>query len=80
MRLSKAIRARIEFALRNAERAHAYIMRADHAVCIRRDLATTTLDYTRPDGSVLYEVTREYGSDLTGLKSSIAELRSLLSA
>jgi hypothetical protein len=76
--MTKKLSSRIEFALRHAVRAHEYIMRPDHAVCVRRTAATTTLDYTRPDGSVLYEVAREYGSDLTGLESCIAELRSIL--
>lgn len=77
MNLTKKQRAAIECALRNAERAHAYIHDPRIAVCRRDSQATTTLHYSRPDGA-LYEVERAYGSDLTGLDNAIAELRSLL--
>ena len=70
--------SRIGYALRNAERAHAYIMRADRAVAIKGGIATTTLHYTRADGAVLYEVDKQIGSDLCGLESCIAELKSFL--
>ena len=78
MKLTRKLQKRIEYALRNAERAEAYIMGKGVAVCRRDAYASTTLHYTRPDGGILYEVERTYGSDLTGLHSAIAELRSIL--
>jgi hypothetical protein len=68
----------VEYALRNAERALAYIMAPDVAIARKGGQATTTLHYTRADGSTLYEVTKECGSDLTGLQNCIQELRLFL--
>ena len=76
-KLTKVLRLRIEYALRNAERAHRYIHDPKRALCIHLDMATTTLDYTRPDGAVLTEVAK-HSSDIVGLESAIAELRAIL--
>jgi len=80
VKLTRKLQKRIEYALRNAERAEAYIMAKDVAVCRRETFASTTLHYTCPDGGILYEVERAYGSDLTGLHNAIAELRSILAS
>jgi len=80
VKLTRKLQKRIEYALRNAERAEAYIMSKDVAVCRRESFASTTLHYTRADGGILYEVERAYGSDLTGLQSAIAELRSIIAS
>ena len=77
-RLTLKQRRSIEFALRHAERAYAYIMADSMAVARKGGMATTTLHYTRADGSTLYEVAKDIGSDLTGLPTAIAELRSFL--
>lgn len=68
----------IERAIQNAEAAWNYVMRADIAVARKGGTATTTLHYTRPDGSVLYEVQREYGSQLCRLGTAITDLRNFL--
>ena len=68
----------IEKALRNLERGMAYVHSADTAVCKRGGFATTTLHYTRADGSVLYEVERAYGSDLVALQIAKETLESFL--
>ena len=77
MKLTRKQTARIEYALRNAERAHTYIMRTDRAIAVKGGMATTTEHYSRADGSVMYEVAK-HSSDLCGLECCIAELRSIL--
>lgn len=57
-------------AIRQIDRGIGYIMAADVAVCRRGGPATTTLHYTRADGSVLYEVTKDYGSDLCAFQTA----------
>ena len=66
MKLTRKQRQAIETALYHAKRAEAYIFSPDNAVC-KRSSGSTTLDYVRADGKALYEVEREYGSDLCGL-------------
>jgi hypothetical protein len=78
-KLTRKQRATIEKALRNAERASAYIHGKDIAVCRREHLATTALHYSRQsDAACLYEVERSYGSDLVGLQVAIETLSALL--
>lgn len=88
-RLTKKQRWAIETALRNAERAQAYIMSDRIAVCAVGRHATTTMDFTQANGDpfspngkprVLTPLTKEYGSDLVGLPNAIAELKSLLAS
>lgn len=78
MKLTQKLVKRLEYALRNAERAHRMIHDPSVAVARRSTLASTTLHYTRPDGAALYEIERAYGSDLVGLETCIAELRSII--
>jgi len=78
MKMTKAARRELEAVLRNAVRAREYVMAEGTAVCRRRTMATTTLDYTRADGSVLCEVQRAYGSDLCGLDTAIQRLEGFL--
>jgi hypothetical protein len=47
------------------------------AVARKGGPATTTLHYTRADGSTLYEVAKDIGSDLTGLDAGIKALTAL---
>lgn len=70
----------LERVIYNAKAAQAYISRTDIAVARRRDMATTTLDYARPDGSVLTEVTKDYGSQLCQLSTAITALEGFLAA
>lgn len=70
--------AELQYTLRNLERARAYIMAPQVAIARRGEHATTTLHYTRSDGQTLYEVTKDYGSDLTGLDAGINALRHFL--
>jgi hypothetical protein len=78
-KLTRKQRAELLRALGHAERAYRYLHHPDVAVCIRRHMATTTLDYTRPgDGAVLYEITKNVGSDLVGLEDAICCLSAIL--
>jgi hypothetical protein len=76
--LTKTQRAILESALRNAERAMAFIQAPHIAVARMGTLATTTLHYTRADGATLYPIAKDIGSDLTGLDNCIQSLRRLL--
>ena len=64
-------------ALYNLERARDYIMRPDIAVCHKgTGIPTTTLHYTHAaSNATLYEVTKEYGSDLVGLLDGIRQVQ-----
>lgn len=66
--------AKLETVLYHLKRAQKYLGQAKIAIAQRDTMATTTLHYTRADGSVLYEVNKEYGSDLTGLADGIRML------
>jgi hypothetical protein len=70
-RLTKLQTRQIERAIGDLKRAHAYIMKPTIAIAHRGGYASTSLHYTRSDGSTLYEVTKEIGSDLVGLESGI---------
>ena len=65
-------------ALQSANRAKQYILNPAVAVAQRSNSATTTLHYTRADGNCLYEVTKEYGSDLCGLIDCIKTLEQFI--
>jgi hypothetical protein len=77
-RLTRKQTKSLEFALRHAVRALEYVMSPDVAIARKGGAATTTLHYTRADGAVLYEVCKDIGSDLTGLPTAVAELRTFL--
>jgi|CXWL01.1.fsa_nt_gi hypothetical protein len=76
--LTKKQRASLELVLRDMKRARNYIFSPTLAIAHKRAYGTTTLDYVRPDGTALYEVTKEYGSDLCGLDTAIAHLERFL--
>jgi hypothetical protein len=79
MRLTNKAREELRRVLYHAERAQSYINRREVAVCSRRSVATTTLDYVRPsDGAVLTESNKEIGSDLCGLSMAIERLSAFL--
>ncbi len=78
MTLTRKVRTRLEYALRNAERAAAMLARPDVAVGYTGRPATTTLHYTRADGATFYAINKEIGSDLTGLLNAMQELRTIL--
>lgn len=77
-KLTRVQKIHAESALSNAVRALKYLQQSDVAVCRKGGFASTTLHYTRADGSTLYEVDKGIGSDLCGLESAITDLRRLL--
>lgn len=68
----------LERILYHLQRADNYLSQPTLVVTKRCQAATTTLHFTRSDGQVLYEVNKEYGSDLTGLKQGIHDLEKFL--
>lgn len=78
MAMTKKDRARIDRAIGHLTRAINFINDPRTAVAFKGGMATTTLHYTRADGAVLYEVSKEIGSDLTGLEMGRKELLDLL--
>ena len=68
----------IETVLYHLERANKYLASDDVALCKRRTMATTTLDYTRADGAVLCEVAKDIGSDIVGYEMAMGYLKNFL--
>ena len=63
------------------DRALRYVVRDRTAICYRDTMATTTLHYSRADGSAhLVEVEKEIGSDMTGLRTGLDSLKKFLDA
>lgn len=82
-KLTRKQRAALEAIERDLKRALAYINAPETAVARRSAEGTTTLHYTRPasslaPGGALFEVEKEYGSDLVGLASGLSRLRAFL--
>lgn len=69
---------RIYAVLQRCEATQKYLSKPDVTVARVGGPATTTLHFTRADGRVLYEVNKEYGSDLAQLQIAIADLKALL--
>lgn len=78
MKPTKKQMSQLDFVLQNLERAERFLMKDYIAIARKGGLATTTLHYTRADGATLYELRKEYGSDLTGLQSGIQALKSFM--
>ena len=73
-KLTKKQTAELESILRRLNQASAYLMADDVAVCRKGGVASTTLHYTRQDGSVLYEVNKQTGSQLCQLQEGMRQL------
>jgi len=78
-RLTKKQRNELGAVLESLRRADQYLRGPNVAVCRKGGAATTTLHYTRADGSVMFEVDKEIGSDLTGLGMGLDKLSLFLS-
>ena len=59
-------------------RAERYLYDPAVAICRKGGMATTTLHYTRADGSTMYEVEKAIGSDLCALPQAITDLTAIL--
>jgi hypothetical protein len=57
------------------ERALNYMNGDRVVVALKDDMATTTLHYTRADGSILYPIAKDIGSDLAGLSAGLHYLK-----
>jgi len=57
----------LEIILRNLSDAEKFIMEENIAVCRKGGIATTSLHYKRDDGQVLYEISKQAGSQLVKL-------------
>ena len=77
-KLTKAQKHTLSRAYQAISRAETYLMSPNLAIARRCDYASTTLHYTRSDGAILYEVQKEYGSDLTGIFEAKRLLNTLL--
>lgn len=77
-RLTRAQRGAIERALRHLMRGWEYLLRPDIAVGRIGCPATTTLHYTRADGSTFFALAKDIGSDLAGFGMAERELLQLL--
>jgi hypothetical protein len=78
-KLMRRQRNQLDAILAGLRRARAYIERNDTVLAIRSSAATTTLHYTRPsDGSVIYPVNKQIGSDIAMLHTGIHGLHQFL--
>jgi hypothetical protein len=93
-KLTKDQRRQLEDTLASLDRAIAYVMADETAICKRRAKATTIIDFTRErhvpkllrtkaevrfgDYTALTEVAKEIGSDLTGLFNARRTLAAFL--
>lgn len=62
----------------NLDRGHGYLMRNDVVVSRVKEKATTTLDFTLPDGRIAFEVCKDIGSELCLLETGIRHLKSFV--
>jgi hypothetical protein len=74
-KLTRKQESALRGALNHLQAARDYIFSDRHTVCTVDKQATTTLHYTRAsDDRVLYEVAREYGSDLCRIDTALGAL------
>ena len=74
-KIAKYQKKDLDSVLRNMNRAISFIEQERIAVCRRDTSATTTLHYTRDDGNILYEITKDDGSNLVGIRQARRELQ-----
>ena len=77
-KLTQKQRAELSRAADHLQRALAYVNRPSVALCIRRDIATTTLDYSRADGAVVTEICKDIGSEFAMASTALHEILSFL--
>ena len=80
MKLTQKAKRELTRTLEDLERARAYLHNPRVAVCRYDETATTALHYSRADGSSLYPVAKDYGSELCLLDSGIQKLKRFLNA
>lgn len=77
-KITQKQRAELNRAADHLARALEFIARSDVTVCRRRNIATTTLDYSRADGAVVTEINKEIGSDFAMASTALHEIRVFL--
>jgi len=76
--MTKAQRSRLNAILYHVQRAKDFVADPRTIVARTKSAATTTLDFTLPDGRAACEIAKDYGSDLTGLDFAIDLIRKTL--
>ena len=66
--------------LRNMADAQRFINSPDTIVARRKRMATTTLDFTLPDGGAATPICKDIGSELVHLSTAIEQLRKFIAA
>ncbi len=77
-KLTAAQERSIETVLYHLNRSSAYLKNDRVVIAIRKDQATTTLDYVDASGNALYAVDKEIGSDIAGLSMAIGYLQNFV--
>jgi hypothetical protein len=72
--LTRKQRESLETVLYHAKRAERYLKQPSIAIAKKGGMATTTLHCVNQQGTVLYELDKEIGSDLCGLYDAVRSL------
>jgi len=78
MKLSQKQISKLESILDSVVQANEKLYSKDTAFCLRRNMATTTLDYVNPQGQALIDIEREYGTKICYYKDVEKMLRSFI--
>jgi hypothetical protein len=73
-KLTAAQERSIETVLYHLKRANSYLLQENVFLGVRKDRATTTLDYSNIIGKAVTAVDKEIGSDIAGLSMAIQYL------
>ena len=76
--LTRKQRTALEAILYHAKRAEKYIKQPNVAIARKGGMASTTLHCVNQQGTVLYEIDKEIGSDITGLYETVRSLERFL--
>ena len=76
--LTRKQRQSLETILYHAKRAEKYIKQPTVAIARKGGMASTTLHCVNQQGTVLYEIDKEIGSDLVGLYDAVRSLERFL--
>jgi hypothetical protein len=71
-------RTALEAILYHAKRAERYIKQPTVAIARKGGMASTTLHCVNQQGTVLYEIDKEIGSDIVGLYDAVRSLERFL--
>jgi len=72
--LTRKQRESLETILYHAKRAERYVRQPNISIARKGGMASTTLHCVNQQGTVLYEVDKEIGSDLCGLYDAVRSL------